>query len=68
MLMVYNRDFSQRLLFAAVAIVSFTGNVFFIVIIIHNKKLLKKAYHTILLSLAITDMMTGKPIVEIFKI
>ncbi|XP_078353292.1 galanin receptor 2a-like isoform X3 [Oculina patagonica] len=57
--MVYNRDLSQRLFFAAVAIFSFTGNLFFIVLIVRNRKLMKNAYHVILLSLAITDMMTG---------
>lgn len=58
--MVYNRDLSQRLFFAAVAIFSFTGNLFFVVLIVRNRKLMKNAYHVILLSLAITDMMTGK--------
>ena len=58
--MVYNRDLSQRLFFAAVAIFSFTGNLFFVVLIVRNRKLMKNAYHAILLSLAITDMMTGK--------
>ena len=58
--MVYNRDLSQRFFFAAVAIFSFTGNLFFVVLIVRNRKLMKNAYHVILLSLAITDMMTGK--------
>lgn len=58
--MVYNRDLSQRLFFAAVAIFSFTGNLFFVVLIVRNRKLMKNAYHVILLSLAITDMMTGR--------
>ena len=58
--MVYNRDLSQRLFFAAVAIFSFTGNLFFVVLIVRNRKLMKNAYHVILLSLAITDTMTGK--------
>lgn len=57
--MVFSGDLSQRFFFAAVAIISFTGNVFFIVIIIRNRKLLRKAYHKIILSLAITDMMIG---------
>ena len=58
--MVYNRVLSQRLFFAAVAILSITGNLFFIALIVRNRKLMKNAYHWILLSLAITDMMTGK--------
>ena len=58
--MVYNRELSQRLLFAAVAIFSFTGNLFFVVLIVRNRKLMKNAYHVILLSLACTDMMTGE--------
>ncbi|XP_022793331.1 probable G-protein coupled receptor 83 [Stylophora pistillata] len=57
--MVFSGNLSQRLFFATVAIISFTGNVFFIAIIIRNRKLLRKAYHKIILSLAITDMMTG---------
>ena len=66
--MVYNRDLSQRLFFAAVAIFSFTGNLFFVVLIVRNRKLMKKAYHVILLSLAITDMMTGKKYKGIFRV
>ena len=58
--MVFKRDLGQRLIFAAVAIFSFTGNLFFVVLIVRNRKLMKNAYHVILLSLAITDMMTGK--------
>ena len=58
--MVYNRELSQRLLFAAVVILSFTGNLFFVVLIVRNRKLMKNAYHVILLSLACTDMMTGE--------
>lgn len=65
--MVYNRDLSQRLFFAAVAIFSFTGNLFFIVLIVRNRKLMKNAYHVILLSLAITDMMTGGCIKRTFN-
>ncbi|XP_068676485.1 galanin receptor 2a-like isoform X2 [Montipora foliosa] len=57
--MVYNRDITQTLFFAAVAILSFTGNLFFVVLFLRNKLLLKKAYHVILLILACTDMMTG---------
>ena len=57
--MVYNRELSQRLLFAAVAILSFAGNLFFIVLIVRYRKLMKNAYHVVLLNLAFTDMMTG---------
>ena len=57
--MVYNSELSQRLLFAAVAILSFAGNLFFIVLIVRYRKLMKKAYHVVLLNLAFTDMMTG---------
>ena len=66
--MVYNRDLSQRLFFAAVAIFSFTGNLFFIVLIVRNRKLMKNAYHVILLSLAITDMMTGRVIALLYSV
>ena len=57
--MVYNRELSLRLFFAAVAIFSFTGNLFFVILIVRNRKSMKSAYHAILLSLACTDMMTG---------
>lgn len=57
--MVYNRELSQRLLFAAVAILSLAGNLFFIVLIVRYRKLMKNAYHVVLLNLAFTDMMTG---------
>ena len=57
--MVYNRELSQRLFFAAVAILSFAGNLLFIVLILRYRKLLKNAYHVVLLNLAFTDMMTG---------
>ena len=57
--MVYNRELSQRLLFAAVAILSLAGNLFFIVLIVRYGKLMKNAYHVVLLNLAFTDMMTG---------
>lgn len=57
--MVYNRELSLRLLFAAVAILSLAGNLFFIVLIVRYRKLMKNAYHVVLLNLAFTDMMTG---------
>ena len=57
--MVYNRELSLRLLFTAVAILSLAGNLFFIVLIVRYRKLMKNAYHVVLLNLAFTDMMTG---------
>ena len=57
--MTYDGDFAQRLVFAVVALLSFSGNLFFVFLFSRNRNLLRKAYHVIVLSLACTDMMTG---------
>ena len=57
----YDTSSVYKFIFGAIAIVSFVGNFLLFVAICTHRSLLKKTtYNMLVLSLAVTDMLTGK--------
>ena len=55
------RPLVLQILFGVISLLSFGGNgLFCFVITRHHRVLLRSPYHILILSLAITDMLTGK--------
>ncbi len=55
----YNVSDVYKFFFGGIAIVSFFGNFLLCVAICRRRSLLSKTYNVLVLSLAITDMLTG---------
>lgn len=55
----YNVSNVYKFIFGGIAIVSFLGNLLLCVAICRRRSLLSKTYNMLVLSLAITDMLTG---------
>lgn len=49
-----------QVMFAVISLLAFGGNGVFCVVIIRRRPLRRSPYHMLILTLAITDMMTGK--------
>ena len=57
-----------QILFGVISLLSFGGNgLFCFVITRHHRVLLRSPYHILIFSLAITDMLTGKLTVLLYK-
>ena len=57
-----------QILFGVISLLSFGGNgLFCFVITRHHRVLLRSPYHILIFSLAITDMLTGKSTVLLYK-
>lgn len=57
-----------QILFGVISLLSFGGNGFFCFVITrHHRVLLRSPYHILIFSLAITDMLTGKLTVLLYK-
>ena len=55
----YNVSNVYKFIFAGIAIVSIVGNLLLCVAICRRRSLLSKTYNMLVLSLAVTDMLTG---------
>ena len=55
----YNVSNVYKFIFGGIAVVSFVGNFLLCVAICRRRSLLSKTYNMLVLSLAVTDMLTG---------